>query len=211
MLLCSSRRPVGNMWNWRKQASTKFRCQGPGEVQYFHQWHKRNIFHRGRSHFSSFFFFYFFYFFIFLRCETCFFLVKIVHFGRPQNKLVSKSDKQKKKKKKKKRRKKVLCSFFSYFSPLHFQFSTSSLSNLPSFPIHFPFLNYPSFPRWTAKIPWWRLCPLLPVTPLIWYPYDEPYSFNEPQSNQPEYGRLLPIWEITILSSKIILKSHQNF
>ena len=65
---------------------------------------------------------------IFYRREIWFFPVKIVHFGRPRT--TSKSD-----------------------FPFHFQFSTSPISNFPSFPPHFPFLPCPLFPVGQQKFP----------------------------------------------------------
>ena len=104
--------------------------------------------------------------------EICFFPVKIlsilVNPNKIQNSVVSKSDKQKKKKRKEK-----ILAHFRTFPPLIFQFSTSSLSNFPSFPLHFPFLPCPSFPSGSAKVSPVKnvrgvLCnPPKPVTPLI--------------------------------------------
>ena len=86
------------------------------------QWHKRNIFQWGQSHFSR----------SFHGREICFFPLKIVHFGWPQSGF---------KKRKAKGKKRALCAHLYNF-PFHFQFSTSYLS------IFFKFSFFALFSRW---------------------------------------------------------------
>ena len=132
------------------QVHTRFRRFSPGPLQ----GRKRNIFQRGQSQFSQFF----------PGVEYDFSRYNLSILVAPkQISVVSKSDKQKKKKKK-------------HLSPFHFQFSTSSLSNFPSFPLHFSFLPFPFFPGRSEKFPGEKcqgvLCPsaCYATVPLIFPP-----------------------------------------